>query len=891
MNIGITGLTKTSDYSGVQQTFPETLGDPFYMAKDLTATGLFNDSKINCKKNYQATGKDLNTYYMGINISDFSYSDSNINASFTLIKDGSLTIKAKNITGPTFACTATNLIYNGNPQTTSVLLKDGDNTTLKYGVDYVLGGTTTATNYGTYYVSVTGIGSYTGTRYNVPWTISKANIEVAIVGSSKSTVYTGQWQDTKGFSAQVVAGASSALYDPGKVALAPGSSDLVGGTNAGSYTKSLTANDFIYKDSNVNCTFKSGATYSLQSNNLTEGETIATVELVINKKVLTVTASEAKRKDGQPVAHQLLSNEIDGAVDNQVITGTVSTTPEYDVGVYRGDQLQFKLFVNNNPLPLNSNDDEVANYSLSNNSVLVIYDPDAEGDVYIVGTSQAVDYDGNAHAITGTTYKVVTSIPNFDVSKLSITGETDITNKINAGTYNTSFTATYDGNEVPADNITQVQLTINKKSLLDPSVSASLDANTFVYDGEGHAPSSATVEDSKATISDSDYTVQIPGISTSVIPGVYNVRIVAEENGNYKDTKVLTYSISKATRIVKVSGRTETADYNGEPHTATGFTYKEYSDSTTEADALLDPAQILPASDACKVTATEIGDWSMGLDAGKFSYAGANKDYINISFEIAEDGLLKIVSPTFDSVEVDQTEFVYNGKEQGPNVTMVKDSNGKVIDPSNYVVTENRKVDANTGDDKYVLVVKGIGNYSGISKTIDWYIFKANRTVNIVGTKAKYEYTGNTESVVGYEATENVPGEESALIDKAKISPAFNECVASQKDVGMANMELKPEKFSYADSNNINVTFEVDDGSVEIIKRNLENVTINLSPEELVYNGKNQSPTIALNNGDYPLTEGWDYTLSGDVSKIDVGEYTIKIKGTGNNYEDEVEKK
>ena len=73
--------------------------------------------------------------------------------------------------------------YNGNQQSllTNLVVKiDGE--TLVYGTDYIVTGTTTATNAGTYSASIQGTGIYYGTK-SVSWSIAKKSIAAATSGA------------------------------------------------------------------------------------------------------------------------------------------------------------------------------------------------------------------------------------------------------------------------------------------------------------------------------------------------------------------------------------------------------------------------------------------------------------------------------------------------------------------------------------------------------------------------------------------------------------------------------------------------------------------------------------------------------------------------------------
>ena len=97
----------------------------------------------------------------------------------------------------------------------------------------------------------------------------------------------------------------------------------------------------------------------------------------------------------------------------------------------------------------------------------------------------------------------------------------------------------------------------------------------------------------------------------------------------------------------------------------------------------------------------------------------------------------------------------------------------------------------------------------------------------MTGNKATKDYTGSEQKVEGYEASSD-----SDLFDASKVSYG-GDAVASGTDPGTYPMNLDSEKFSYNDKN-VNVTFEVTDGELEIVKKTAD-ITYVLNGGE--YNG------------------------------------------------------
>lgn len=107
-----------------------------------------------------------------------------------------------------------------------------------------------------------------------------------------------------------------------------------------------------------------------------------------------------------------------------------------------------------------------------------------------------------------------------------------------------------------------------------------------------------------------------------------------------------------------------------------------------------------------------------------------------ISYEIVETKK----EITSSNVTLNKTSFTYNGKDQGPTVT-VKYDGVKLKENTDYVISGE---DEETEADTYEITVTGIGEYSG---TVDkaWKINPANLSSATIpsSTKTSYSYTGS----------------------------------------------------------------------------------------------------------------------------------------------------
>ena len=63
--------------------------------------------------------------------------------------------------------------------------------------------------------------------------------------------------------------------------------------------------------------------------------------------------------------------------------------------------------------------------------------------------------------------------------------------------------------------------------------------------------------------------------------------------------------------------------------------------------------------------------------------------------------------------------------------------------------------------------------------------------------------------------------------------------------------------------------------------KSITDCEITLSETSFTYNGKTQTPEVIVKDGEIVLQKGTDYIVSGDTATMDVGTYTITVKGEG----------
>lgn len=163
--------------------------------------------------------------------------------------------------------------------------------------------------------------------------------------------------------------------------------------------------------------------------------------------------------------------------------------------------------------------------------------------------------------------------------------------------------------------------------------------------------------------------------------------------------------------------------------------------------------------------------------------------------------------------------------------------------------------------------------------------------VTIAGHNKTVEYNGSEQSVEGYDFVE----EASSPLYKEGDFTFSGEAVAKGTNVGTYNMNLASEQFANTSKNFSKVTFAVTDGTLTITPKSIvpdpenpKNTMSVDSPADVVYNGRDQTWTPVVKDGERTLEAGKDYTVEySTADRTNVGEVTVTITGAG-NYSDSV---
>ena len=494
--------------------------------------------------------------------------------------------------------------------------------------------------------------------------------------------------------------------------------------------------------------------------------------------------------------------------------------------------------------------------------------------IEVTANSNTLQYNGEEQKVEG--FKVVTA--GYEVTGLKAEAK-----GTNFGTYDTVITGTATVTKGGVDVTDKVivnkingKLTISKRDVTLTSGSASrvynkeaLTNKEVTVSGDGFAKDEGatyTVTGSQTEVGESDNTFTYT-LKEGTLASNYNI---TKKEGKLSITPV-TDEVT-----VRINGNKDTATYNGTEQSVSGYTVESISNTLyTSTDFTL--------NGQAKATGKDAATYPMNLDATQF--VNNNTNFSNVKFEIAEDGQL-VINPRAVTLTSETDSKPYDG-------TPLTRPNVKV--EGNFVDGEVTKVEA-TGSVTYVsedevtntiVITEGENfkesNYSITKHEGKLSITKVNAevTVTIKGHEDSVTYDGKPHSVEGYEITDI----SNKLYTKDDVQ-FTGQAKAEGTEAGTYQMHLTKDQFSNKNSNFKKVTFVVEDGSLIINRKSIDDqnrITVT-KPSDSKYNGEEHKnkPTVTDTKTDRTLVEGTDYELSYSDDVTNAGTVTVTVKGIGN---------
>ena len=495
--------------------------------------------------------------------------------------------------------------------------------------------------------------------------------------------------------------------------------------------------------------------------------------------------------------------------------------------------------------------------------------------IEVTANSNTLQYNGEEQKVEG--FKVVPA--GYEVTGLKAEAK-----GTNFGTYDTVITGTATVTKGGVDVTDKVivnkingKLTISKREVTLTSQTDSKD-----YDGTPLTRPEVTI--TGGFVKDEVKEVKATGSVTNVSEGEVTNTITYKTSDNFNSEN---YSITKnegklsITPVtdevtVTIKGNSKATPYNGTVQSVGGYTVESISNTLyTSTDFTLNGQAMATGKDAAT--------YPMNLDATQF--VNNNTNFSNVKFEIAEDGQL-VINPRAVTLTSETASKDYDGTPlTRPNVKA----------EGNFVDGEVTKVEA-TGSVTYVsdgevtntiVITEGENfkesNYS-ITKhegTLSITEVDAEVTVTIKGHEATATYDGDPHSVEGYEITDI----SNKLYTKDDVQ-FTGQAKAEGTEAGTYQMNLSETQFSNTNSNFKKVTFVVEDGSLIINRKSIDDqnrITVT-KPSDSKYNGEEHKnkPTVADTKTNRTLVEGTDYELSYSKDVTNAGTVTVTVKGIGN---------
>ena len=495
--------------------------------------------------------------------------------------------------------------------------------------------------------------------------------------------------------------------------------------------------------------------------------------------------------------------------------------------------------------------------------------------IEVTANSDTLPYNGEVQKVEG--FKEVTG-------GYVVTGLTAVAEGKDFGNYDTEITGTArvtkDGVDVTDKVIVNKingTLTISKREV-------TLTSQTDSKDYDGTPLTRPEVIITGGFVKDEVKEVKATGSVTNVSEGEVTNTITYKTSDNFNSEN---YSITKnegklsITPVtdevtVTIKGNSKATPYNGTVQSVGGYTVESISNTLyTSTDFTLNGQAMATGKDA--------NTYPMNLDATQF--VNNNTNFSNVKFEIAEDGQL-VINPRAVTLTSEKASKPYDG-------TPLTRPDVKV--EGNFVDGEVTKVEA-TGSVTYVsdgevtntIVITEGENFKESNYSITKHEGKlsitevnAEVTVTIKGHEATATYDGDPHSVEGYEITDI----SNKLYTKDDVQ-FTGQAKAEGTEAGTYQMNLSETQFSNTNSNFKKVTFVVEDGSLIINRKSIDDqnrITVT-KPSDSKYNGEEHKnkPTVADTKTNRTLVEGTDYELSYSKDVTNAGKVTVIVKGIGN---------
>ena len=830
VTVTITGHTNTEKYDGTPKKAEGydvdiTSGGNLYKKADFSFSGTAEVEKTDAAET---------AYPMGLAAGQFTNTNTNFANVEFVVTDGALTITPRQV----ILTSATDeKVYDGTPLTNYNVTVSGDGFAAGEGAAYEVTGTQTdkgsSDNTFTYKLNEnTKASNYSIELAPGELTVTPVTdkVTVTITEHSASLKYNGAEQSVTGYDTAI----DNTLYKETDFTF---SGDATAkGTDFGSYPMNLKAEDFTNKNKNfANVVFE-----------------IVDGQLEITKRdVELISGSDEKVYDGTP----LTKNHILIAGD-QFVPGEGA---DYDV---TGSQTNAGSSDNEFTYRLNSSTKAI-NYNIKTTPGTLKVTPVTDNVIVtITEHSGSAKYDGTEKTVTG--YDVAIDNELYTENDFTFSGN-NVIKATDADIYNMELKPS-DFNNI-SHNFASVTFKIVDGTLnisrRDVTLTSATDSKT--YDGKPLTNDNVAVGgDGFAEGEGAVYNVTGSQTEAGFSNNTFSYELKDNtKTDNYNITSfegILTVSSSEDEVVVTITGNKDTQKYDGTEKTVEGYTVSITSPLYKESDFTFDGTAL--------VKGTNADTYMMGLSEENFT--NTNKNFAKVTFHVI-DGSLVIEKRNLVLTSA-SAQKVYNGTELTAKDVTVSGDGFVKGEGASYDVTgtqttvgdsENTftyKLNENTNADNYTIETKN-GSLL-VTPVTDQVV------VTLKENSGTEVYDGTEKTVTGY----TVADISNKLYTDKDFTFTGNAEVKGT-DAGTYDMELKAEDFQNINPNFTNVVFKVEDGALEITRRQ---VTFQADSGEKKYDGEELAvPTWKLEDG--TLADGQQEIAHVEGSQTLVGESENKI--------------
>ena len=816
-----------------------------------------NDSSIKFIGDATIKGTDADTYKGTLDAAQFENINKNFkDVTFKVVDPGELVIKPVEIT---LTSADAEKVYDGTELTNNKVTVTAGAFVGSDGATYNVTGSQlnkgTSKNTFTYQLNEgTKSTNYAITKVYGNLTVNPVTdiVTVTITGHSRTEKYDGEEYTVSGYEIA----ADNSLYKTSNVQF-NGAKDSATGKDVGSYTTELNAADFV----NTNENFAS-VTFVIQND----------IVLTVQKRAVTLTsANDSKVYDGTPLTNSEITVGGDGFANGEgatyEVTGTQTTAGTSDN--------TFNYILN-----AGTNAD---NYEISKHEgKLIVTATKDEVVVTITEQSGSFLYNGTEHTVAGYT---VTNISNplYHEADFTFTGNAEV-KATDAGTYNMELKeADFHNRNASFEKVKFVivdgNLTIEKRKVTLASANASK-----VYDGEALTAQTVTVTAGDGFAEGEGATYKVTGSQTKV--GTSENTFTYNLNGNTKPENYdieLVYGKLEVTPVtekitVTIKGHTETVKYDGDEHSVTGY------DVTIPAGSLYTEKDITFSGKA-EAKGTDADTYNMGLKAENF--ANSNGNFANVEFVVKEDGKLTITKRDVTLTSAD-AEKVYDGTAlTNDTVTVSGDgfvkNDGATYDVTGTITNVGTKpntftytLNEGTKADNY--------NITPQEGSLEIKPITDEVVVTIAEHSNSAKYDGKEHKAEGYDVT-RISNDLYHESDFSFTGDASHKTVAAT-NAGSYDMGLLAGDFTNNNGNFTNVRFSIEDGKLEIAKRD---VTLTSGTGSKTYDGTAlTNDTVTVGGDKFADGEGASYNVTGSQteagSSYNTFTYTLNEGTNEDNY-------